>query len=136
MKRIRIGTTQIVLIALVIVIVIGAILVGTVGRNFFSAGNIRDILTGMSVLGLVAIGQTLVILGASLDLSVIYVISLASLIGATTMNGNAANIPWAVTLTLIVCAAIGLATLAWPYNLLPLAAAGAGGSWIWTRPTA
>ncbi|HPT94574.1 MAG TPA: ABC transporter permease [Microbacteriaceae bacterium] len=109
MKRIRIGTTQIVLIALVIVIVIGAILVGTVGRNFFSAGNIRDILTGMSVLGLVAIGQTLVILGASLDLSVIYVISLASLIGATTMNGNAANIPWAVTLTLIVCAAIGLA---------------------------
>ena len=56
MKRIRIGTTQIVLIALVIVIVIGAILVGTVGRNFFSAGNIRDILTGMSVLGLVAIG--------------------------------------------------------------------------------
>ena len=38
MKRIRIGTTQIVLIALVIVIVIGAILVGTVGRNFFSAG--------------------------------------------------------------------------------------------------
>ena len=59
----------------------------------------------MSVLGLVAIGQTLVILGASLDLSVMYVISLASLIGATTMNGNAANIPWAVTLTLLVCAA-------------------------------
>lgn len=109
MKRIRIDTTVIVLIALIVVIVIGAILVGTAGRNFFSAGNIRDILTGMSVLGLVAIGQTLVILGASLDLSVVYVISLASLIGATTMNGNAANIPWAVTLTLIVCAAIGLA---------------------------
>ena len=109
MKRIRIDTTAIVLIALIVVIIIGAILVATQGRNFFSAGNIRDILTGMSVLGLVAIGQTLVILGASLDLSVVYVISLASLIGATTMNGNAANIPWAVTLTLIVCAAIGLA---------------------------
>ena len=43
-------------------IIIGAILVATVGRNFFSPGNIRDILTGMSVLGFVAIGQTLVIL--------------------------------------------------------------------------
>lgn len=103
------GTTVIVLIALIVVIIVGAILVSTVGRNFFSPGSIRDILTGMSVLGLVAIGQTLVILGASLDLSVTYVISLASLIGATTMNGSAANIPWAVTVTLLVCAGIGLA---------------------------
>ena len=114
MKRVRSaiaggGPAVIVLIALVVVIIVGAILVSTVGRNFFSPGSIRDILTGMSVLGLVAIGQTLVILGASLDLSVTYVISLASLIAATTMNGNPANIPWAVTLTLIVCAGIGLA---------------------------
>ncbi|WP_203580311.1 ABC transporter permease [Microbacterium hibisci] len=109
MKRLRIDSTVIVLGILILVIAVGAVLVATVGRNFFSPGNIRDILTGMSVLGLVAIGQTLVILGASLDLSVTYVMSLASLIAATTMNGNAANIPWAVTLTLLVCAAIGLA---------------------------
>jgi ribose transport system permease protein len=109
MKRFRVDQTVIVLGILVVVIIVGAILVATVGRSFFSPGNIRDILTGMSVLGLVAIGQTLVILGASLDLSVVYVMSLASLIAATTMNGNAANIPWAVTLTLLVCAAIGLA---------------------------
>ena len=109
MKRVRVDQTVIVLGILVVVIIIGAILVATVGRSFFSAGNIRDILTGMSVLGLVAIGQTLVILGASLDLSVTYVVSLASLIGATTMNGNPANIPWAVALTLLICAGIGLA---------------------------
>ncbi|MCP2636368.1 ABC transporter permease [Microbacterium sp. HD4P20] len=109
MKRIRVDSTVIVLAILILTIAVGAILVATVGRNFFSPGNIRDILTGMSVLGLVAIGQTLVVLGASLDLSVTYVMSLASLIAATTMNGNAANIPWAVTLTLILCAAIGLA---------------------------
>ncbi len=71
MKRIRVDQTVIVLGILVVVIIVGAILVATVGRSFFSPGNIRDILTGMSVLGLVAIGQTLVILGASLDLSVI-----------------------------------------------------------------
>lgn len=109
MKRIRIDTTLIVLGILLVTIVVGAVLVATVGRSFFSAGNIRDILTGMSVLGLVAIGQTLVILGASLDLSVTYVMSLASLLAATTMSGNAANVPWAVTLTLLVCAGIGLA---------------------------
>ncbi|SIT68670.1 ABC transporter permease [Microbacterium sp. RU33B] len=109
MKRVRVDSTVIVLGILLLVIVIGAILVTTAGRNFFSPGSIRDILTGMSVLGLVAIGQTLVILGASLDLSVTYVMSLASLIGATTMAGNPANIPWAVTLTLLVCAGIGLA---------------------------
>ncbi|GAA3911988.1 ABC transporter permease [Microbacterium invictum] len=109
MKRLRIDSTVIVLAILLLAIVVGAILVATQGRSFFSPGNIRDILTGMSVLGLVAIGQTLVVLGASLDLSVTYVMSLASLIGATTMAGNPANIPWAVTLTLLVCAGIGLA---------------------------
>ncbi|WP_203137536.1 ABC transporter permease [Microbacterium sp. JZ31] len=109
MRRIRIDQTVIVLAILVVVIIVGAVLVAAVGRSLFSPGNIRDILTGMSVLGLVAIGQTLVILGASLDLSVAYVISLASLIGATIMNGNPASILWAVAATLLVCAGIGLA---------------------------
>lgn len=109
MKRVRVDSTLIVLGILLLVIVVGAILVSTAGRNFLSPGNIRDILTGMSVLGLVAIGQTLVILGASLDLSVTYVMSLSSLLAATMMAGNAANIPLAVAVTLLVCAGIGLA---------------------------
>jgi ribose transport system permease protein len=62
----------------------------------------------MSVLGFVAVGQTLVILTGSLDLSVPYVISLSSLLAATTMNGNAANIAPAVLLALLVSAVIGL----------------------------
>ena len=63
----------------------------------------------MSVLGFVAIGQTLVILCASLDLSVPYVVSLSSLIAADIMAGNPANIPIAVLTVLAVAAAIGLA---------------------------
>lgn len=106
--RLRIDSTVIVLGILVLTLVVGAILVATVGRNFLSPGNIRDVLTGMSVLGLVAIGQTLVVLGASLDLSVTYVISLSSLLAATLMNGNPGNIPVAVAVTLLVCAGIGL----------------------------
>ena len=105
----RLDTTALVYIALVLVLIIGAVLVATTGRSFFSVGNIRDILTGMSVLGFVAIGQTLVILGASLDLSVPYVMSLASLIAAQTMDGSDAMVLPAVLLTLAVTAAIGAA---------------------------
>lgn len=108
-KRRRLDTTVVVYLALVVVIVIGAILVATVGRNFFSPGNIRDILTGMSVLGLVAIGQTLVILNGSLDLSVPYVVSLTSLLAAETMAGQVGNILAGVLLALVVAALIGLA---------------------------
>lgn len=108
MKRLRMDSTVIVLGILLLTLIVGAILVSTYGRNFFSPGNIRDILTGMSVLGLVAIGQTLVVLGASLDLSVTYVVSLSSLLAATIMNGNPGNIPAAVAITLLVCAGIGL----------------------------
>jgi len=108
-RRIRLDSTVIVYIALIGVIAISAILVSSVGRNFFSDGNIRDILTGMSVLGFVAVGQTLVILTGSLDLSVPYVISLSSLIAAETMKGYAGNVIQGVLLALAVCAVIGLA---------------------------
>ncbi len=108
-RRVRLDSTLIVYIALIGVIAIGAILVASVGRNFFSEGNIRDILTGMSVLGLVAVGQTLVILTGSLDLSVPYVISLSSLLAAETMKGYAGNIVQGVLLALGIAAVIGLA---------------------------
>ena len=51
-------------------IAVGAVLVAMQGRNFFSTGNLADVFTGMSVLGLFAIGQTVVILAGGLDLSV------------------------------------------------------------------
>lgn len=105
----RIDTTGIVFIALIAVLVLSAILVSTVGRNLLSAGSIRDILTGMSVLGFVAIGQTLVILGGSLDLSVPYVVSLTSLIAAQTMHGQAGMVVPGILLALGVAAVIGLA---------------------------
>lgn len=109
-KRRVLTTTAIVYLILVAVIILGAALVAVVAeRNFFSPGNIRDILTGMSALGLIAVGQTVVILGGSLDLSVPYVASLASLIAAETMAGSGAGIPAAVGLTLLVAALIGLA---------------------------
>jgi ribose transport system permease protein len=108
-RRRRLDSTLIVGIALLAVILIGAILVASVGRNFFSPGNVRDILTGMSVLGFVAIGQTLVILCGSLDLSVPYVVSLTSLIAADLMAGQDANVATGVLTALAVAGVVGLA---------------------------
>ena len=104
----KLDTTVIVYIALLAVLLLSAILVATVGRNLLSPGSVRDILTGMSVLGFVAIGQTLVILGGSLDLSVPYVVSLTSLIAAQTMNDQAGMIVPGVLFALAVAAVIGL----------------------------
>lgn len=108
LARAPITSTGIVFIVLALALVAGAILTATAGRNFFSPGNISAILTGTSILGFVAIGQTLVILGGSLDLSVPYVVSLSSLIAGVTMAGQTGNIALAVVLALGVSALIGL----------------------------
>jgi ribose transport system permease protein len=105
----RLSSTQIVYLVALLTLIVGAILVATTGRSFFSPGNISSILTGTSVLGFIAIGQTLVILVGSLDLSVPYVTSLASLIAAGVMANNSANILPGVLLALGAAGVIGLA---------------------------
>ena len=93
---------------LLIAIVVGAILTASNGRNFFSVGNVDNILTTTSILGFIAIGQTLVILGGSLDLSVPFVVSLASVVGGGIMAGESGNIVPAVLVTLLLGLVIGL----------------------------
>jgi len=106
----RIGTTGLVYLALLAVIVVGAVLTSMAGRNFFSTGNVVSILTLTSTLGFVAIGQTLVVIAGSLDLSVPYVISLASIVGGGVMAGQSGNVVIGVLAALGVCAVIGLLT--------------------------
>jgi ribose transport system permease protein len=105
----RLTSTGIVLLVLAAAVVLGTILTALEGRNFFSTGNLRDILTATSILGFIAIGQTLVILCGSLDLSVGFVASLTGVIAAGIMAGQPANVPSAVLISLAVAAAIGLA---------------------------
>src|SRR5690606_40516719 len=68
--------------------VIAGVLVAVGGGNLFSTANTAYMLTQTSLLGFVAIGQTFAILCRSLDLSVGYVVALASIVGATTMAGD------------------------------------------------
>jgi ribose transport system permease protein len=104
----RLDSTALIYLVLVGVVVASAVLTAVEGRNFFTQGNIWAVLTAMSVLGLIAIGQTLVILVGSLDLSVPYVVSLATLVAAGGMKGLDSNLPAAVFNTLALSVLIGL----------------------------
>ncbi|ERG65611.1 hypothetical protein L332_14330 [Agrococcus pavilionensis RW1] len=106
-RRRRLSTTAIVFIVLAAVLVLSAVLVTAAGKPFFTAGNLAAVLTLMSILGFVAIGQTLVIIAGSLDLSVPYVVSTASIIGAGVMAQGPAGIVPGVLAALAVSAGIG-----------------------------
>ncbi len=107
MRR-RLGTTAIVYLALVGIVLVAGVLLAVQGRNLFSTANTVDMLTRSSLLGFVAIGQTLVIMCRSLDLSVGYVAALSSLVAATTMDGDPAMVVPGVLAALGVSAVIGL----------------------------
>lgn len=109
-RRSTLSSVPLIYVALVATFVVGAALMALTGDNLFSSGNIIDVLTRSSLLGLIAIGQTLVVLCRSLDLSVGYVAALSSLIAATTMAGEPSRI-W-----LGVIAALGAAALVGLFN--------------------
>ena len=105
----RLGTTALIYLALAGVLAVGAAAVAIDGGNLFATANLVDMLTRTSLTGFLAIGMTFVILCRSLDLSVGYTAALSSLVAATTMDGQAANIPVAVALVLLVSGLIGAA---------------------------
>jgi ribose transport system permease protein len=92
----------------VIVLLVSAAVVATVGRSFFTEGNLAVLLTSTTVLGFVTIGQTLVILVGSLDLSVPFLVSLSSVLAAGTIAGQSANLPAGIATALIATTAVGL----------------------------
>lgn len=104
----RLTTTHLVWLAFLGITVCCAILVGAAGGNLLSNASIVDLLTRSSLLGFIAVGQTMVIVCRSLDLSVGYVVALSSLVAAETMAGDPARIPVALGAALAVAAVVGL----------------------------
>ncbi|WP_329011238.1 ABC transporter permease [Micromonospora rifamycinica] len=97
-----------VFVALALTLAVGWLVVLADGGQLFNQSTTVSLLHVAAGLGLVAVGQTLVILGGSLDLSVAYVISLSTLVAAETMNGSDGALLPAVGLALAVSAAVGL----------------------------
>ncbi|HVP19997.1 MAG TPA: ABC transporter permease [Spirochaetia bacterium] len=77
------------------------------GVNFFKPTNILDIARGFSMLSIAAIGQTVVIIGGGLDLSVAEVISTSNVFAATFMAGNNALFLPVTALSLAFGALVG-----------------------------
>jgi ribose transport system permease protein len=90
------------------VFVFAWLIVSLRGGDFLTVSNVVNMLQRSVALGIVSAGQTLAILAGSLDLSVAQLISLASLLGAETMNGDPANVIPAIALVLAVGAGVGL----------------------------
>ncbi|KAF0111932.1 MAG: ribose transport system permease protein [Chloroflexi bacterium] len=82
---------------------------------YFADGQIltnRAILTNIFVrsvaLGIVAVGQTFVLIGASIDLSVAYTISMTAVMSSFIMQGDPTKVPTAIFVVFIIGAVIGL----------------------------
>ena len=107
-RRLRGSTTATVYLVLVVVLIACAVLSALAGRSFFSPGNLSALLTATTVLGFVAIGQTLVILVGSLDLSVPFLVSLSSVLAAGTMQGSPDAFATGVLVALVATTVLGL----------------------------
>jgi ribose transport system permease protein len=95
---------------LVIVTILGITL-----DQVFANGNIlanpvilRNIVVRSVALGIVAVGQTFVMIGASIDLSVAYTISLTAVMTSLIMQGDPARVPMAIVIVLLIGAFVGL----------------------------
>lgn len=109
-SRVRNGltSTSIVYLVLAVVLVLSVVVAAAAGHSFVTGGNLTTILTSTTVLGFIAIGQTCVILAGSLDLSVPFVVSLSSVLGAATMAGASGNLVSGVLVALITSTVLGI----------------------------
>jgi ribose transport system permease protein len=92
------------------VFVIGMILDQTIGSGEILTNQaiLTNILVRCVALGIVAVGQTFVILGGSIDLSVAYTVSMTAVMSSFLMQGDPAKVPSTIGLVILIGIVIGL----------------------------
>ncbi len=78
------------------------------GQIFSNPAIMLNIIVRSVALGIVAVGQSLVITGASIDLSVAYTISITAVMSSYLMQGKTENVPMAILVVFSIGAFIGL----------------------------
>jgi len=98
-------------IFLIVVFLVSGILdqIFSDGQIFTNPKILLNIIVRSVALGIIAVGQTLVIIGASIDLSVAYVISITAVMSSYVMQGKPENVPLAILVVFTIGAVIGLA---------------------------
>jgi len=79
------------------------------GQIFSNPAIMLNIIVRSVALGIVAVGQTMVILGSSIDLSVAYTISITAVMSSYIMQGETSNVPIAIPAVFGIGLLIGLA---------------------------
>ncbi len=79
-----------------------------VGGEFVTVPNLQNIAQRSVALGLVAVGQSMVVLAGSLDLSVAYVVSVSAVTTSVVMAGDPGRIGLGIGAALVVGAVVGL----------------------------
>ena len=99
-----------VFIFLIVIFLVSGILdqIYSDGQIFTNPKILLNIIVRSVALGIIAVGQTLVIIGASIDLSVAYVISITAVMSSYIMQGKPENVPMAILVVFAIGAAIGL----------------------------
>jgi len=103
------GSSRLVWLIFLAVFLVAWLVVALGGGSFVTVANLQNIAQRSVALGLVTVGQTLAVLGGSLDLSVAYVVSLAAMTAAVTMAGDTSRVPLGVVAALGTGALAGLA---------------------------
>jgi ribose/xylose/arabinose/galactoside ABC-type transport system permease subunit len=91
-------------VALIIVLIVA----GLLSPAFYQPANIFNILRQASALGILSIGQTIVMIGGGIDLSVAAVMQLATVGVAELSLEQDARAPWAILLMLALSMVVGL----------------------------
>jgi fructose transport system permease protein len=91
-----------------IALAIACLIFGLTTDNFFSGANFSLILQQVMVVGVIAIGQTLIILTAGIDLSCGMVMALGSIVMTKVADDLGVPAPLAILLGIAVTAAFGL----------------------------
>ncbi len=78
------------------------------GQIFTNPAIMLNIVVRSVALGIVAVGQSLVLIGASIDLSVAYTISITAVMSSYIMQGQTNNVPLAILAVFAIGAVIGL----------------------------
>lgn len=97
-------------IFLIVIFLIGGVLdqIFSDGQIFTNPNIVLNIIVRSVALGIVAVGQTLVIVGASIDLSVAYLISVTAVLSSYIMQGDPARVPLAIVVVFAIGALVGL----------------------------
>lgn len=96
-------------LSLVALILVALLIFGSQIENFLSARTFNRIASSVAIVGVVAVGQTLVVLTRNIDLSVGSIVGFTAYFVGTQLSVNQAMAPWAAVLLAVgVGAAMGL----------------------------